>query len=91
MDPIIKISPRCGKLDDHRLNITVIGFSAYGTLYWEPINSKHVLDTFGYFKTNITGGFNDYTIGDDLHPNEYTYVLEMIKIMIIILTKEEKR
>ncbi len=75
MDPIIKISPRCGKLDDHRLNITVIGFSAYGTLYWELINSKHVLDTFGYFKTDITGGFNDYTIGDDLHPNEYTYVL----------------
>ncbi len=58
----------------------------------EPcIGSLSTLNTCSYFKTNITGGFNDYTIGDDLHPNEYTYVLEMIKIMIIILTKEEKR
>lgn len=72
LHPIIKISPSCGKSADHRLNIIVVGFSTYRKMYWEFINSKHVLDTFDYFKTNSKGGFNDYTIVDDLHPDEYT-------------------
>ena len=38
----------------------------------EFIKSKQVLDTFSYFKTNSTGGFDDYTIVDDLYPDEYT-------------------
>jgi hypothetical protein len=72
LDPIIKISPSCGKFDDHRLNITVNGFNPYRKVYWEFINSKQVLDTFSHYNTNSTGGFHDYAIIEDLYPDGYT-------------------
>src|SRR5688500_16656141 len=70
--PIVKISPECGTLKDHRINMTVNGFNKNGNVYWEFINSKGIMDYYGYFDTNVTGGFNDYTIADGLLPNIYT-------------------
>jgi len=69
---IANIEPSCGLLKDHRINMTVNGFNQNGNVYWEFINSKGVLNYYGYFDTNATGGFNDYTIADGLLPNIYT-------------------
>jgi hypothetical protein len=91
LDPIIKRSPSCGKFDDHRLNITVNGFNPYVNVYSEFIKSKQVSDTFSYFKTNSTGGFDDYTIVDDLYPDEYTLRFIDDKNNDIRLINEEKR
>ena len=71
-DPIVKISPECGTLKDHRINFTVNGFNSNGNIYWEFINSTGVVDTFGYFDSNDTGGFNDYIIADSMQPDNYT-------------------
>lgn len=70
--PIVKISPECGTLKDHRINFTVNGFNSNGNIHWEFINSTGVVDTFGYFDSNETGGFNDYIIADDMQPDNYT-------------------
>ncbi|HET8856787.1 MAG TPA: hypothetical protein VFM28_04595 [Nitrososphaeraceae archaeon] len=70
--PIVKISPECGTLKDHRINFTVNGFNSNGNIYWEFINSTGVADTFGYFDSNDTGGFNDYIIADSMQPDNYT-------------------
>ncbi len=70
--PIVKISPECGTLRDHRINFTVNGFNSNGNIHWEFINSTGVVDTFGYFDTNKTGGFNDYIIADSMQPDNYT-------------------
>ena len=52
--------------------MTVNGFNKNGNVYWEFINSKGKMDYYGYFDTNSTGGFHDYTIADGLLPNIYT-------------------
>lgn len=70
--PIVKISPECGTLKDHRINFTVNGFNSNGNIYWEFINSTGEVDTFGYFDSNGTGGFNDYIIADSMQPDNYT-------------------
>ena len=70
--PIVIISPQCGTLKDHRINMTVNGFNKNGNVYWEFITSKGIMDYYGYFDTNATGGFNDYTIADGLLPDMYT-------------------
>ncbi len=69
---IANIEPTCGLLKDHRINMTGNGFNKNGNVYWEFINSKGIIDYYGYFDTNATGGFNDYTIADGLFPNTYT-------------------
>src|ERR1044072_6620405 len=69
---VAHIEPSCRLLKDHRINMTVNGFNQNGNVYWEFINSKGVLNYYGYFDTNATGGFNDYTIADGLLPNIYT-------------------
>ena len=69
---IADIEPKCGLLKDHRINMTVNGFNKNGIVYWEFINSKGIIDYYGYFDTNATGGFNDYTIADGLFPDIYT-------------------
>jgi hypothetical protein len=70
--PIVKISPECGTLRDHRINFTVNDFNSNGNIYWEFINSTGVVGTYGYFDSNGTGGFNDYIIADNLFPDNYT-------------------
>ena len=70
--PIVKISPECGTLRDHRINFTVNGFNSNGNIYWEFVNSTGVVDTYGYFDSNGTGGFNDYIIADGMQPDNYT-------------------
>ena len=70
--PIVKISPECGSLRDHRINFTVNGFSNNSNIYWEFINSTGTVDTYGYFDSNETGGFNDYIIADSMFPDDYT-------------------
>jgi hypothetical protein len=70
--PIVKISPECGTLRDHRINFTVNGFNSNGNIYWEFINSTGIVDTYGYFDSNGTGGFNDYIIADGMQPDNYT-------------------
>ena len=69
---IVDIEPNCGKLKDHRINMTVNGFNKNGNVYWEFIKSNGYMDYYGYFYTNATGGFNDYTIADGLLPDNYT-------------------
>ncbi len=59
-------------LRDHRINFTVNGFNSNGNIYWEFINSEGKIDTYGYFDSNETGGFNDYIIADGMQPNNYT-------------------
>ena len=70
--PIVKISPECGSLGDHRINFTVNGFNNNSNIYWEFINSTGTVDTYGYFDSNETGGFNDYIIADGMFPDDYT-------------------
>ena len=70
--PIVKISPECGSLRDHRINFTVNGLSNKSNIYWEFINSTGTVDTYGYFDSNETGGFNDYIIADSMFPDDYT-------------------
>jgi hypothetical protein len=70
--PTVKISPECGTLRDHRINFTVNGFNSNGNIYWEFINSTGIVDTYGYFDSNGTGGFNDYIIADGMQPDNYT-------------------
>jgi hypothetical protein len=72
--PIVKISPECGTLRDHRINFTVNGFNNNGNIYWEFVNSTGVVDTYGYFDSNGTGGFNDYIIADGMQPDNYTLI-----------------
>jgi hypothetical protein len=62
--PIVDVEPDCGVLRDHRINMTINGFNKNGNVYWEFINSKGFMDYYGYFDTNATGGFNDFTIAD---------------------------
>ena len=69
---IADIEPNCGFLKDHRINMTVNGFNKNGNVYWEFINSKDSIDWYGYFETNDTGGFDDYTFADGLLPDIYT-------------------
>jgi len=70
--PIVKISPECGTLRDHRINFTVNDFNSNGNIYWEFINSSGIVDTYGYFDSNKSGGFNDYIIADGMQPDNYT-------------------
>ena len=70
--PIVNISPECGSLRDHRINFTVNGFNNNSNIYWEFINSTGTVDTYGYFDSNETGGFNDYIIADGMFPDDYT-------------------
>ena len=69
--PIADVEPDCGVLRDHRINMTVNGFNKNGNVYWEFINSKGFIDYYGYFDTNATGGFDDYTIADGFLPDTY--------------------
>ena len=69
---IVDIEPDCGKLKDHRINMTGNGFNKDGNVYWEFIKSDGYMDYYGYYDTNATGGFNDYTIADGLYPDTYT-------------------
>ncbi len=69
--PIADIEPECGVLRDHRINMTVNGFNKNGNVYWEFINSKGFMDPYGYFDTNTTGGFNDFTFADGFSPDTY--------------------
>lgn len=69
---IVDIDPDCGKLKDHRINMTVNGFNKNGNVYWEFIKSNGYMDYYGYFDTNATGGFNDFTFADGLFPDNYT-------------------
>ena len=69
--PIADLEPDCGVLRDHRINMTVNGFNENGNVYWEFINSKGFVDPFGYFDTNATGGFDDYTIAEEMLPDTY--------------------
>ena len=69
--PIIHIEPECGSLKDHQINFTVNWFKPNSIVHWQIINSENEIDSFGYFKTNQTGGFADSTIADDLIPDTY--------------------
>lgn len=71
IEPIVQITPSCHDEDEERINMTINGFNKNGSVYWEFINSEGVVDTFGYFSTNSTGGFNDYTIADDFSDDRY--------------------
>ena len=71
IEPIVQVSPECGKLSDHRVNFTVNGFNRNGNVYWEFINSTGFVDPYGYFATNNTGGFDDYVIADDIYRDDY--------------------
>ncbi|MFB5600648.1 MAG: hypothetical protein ACE5SW_10525 [Nitrososphaeraceae archaeon] len=72
IEPIVHISPSCHFEDEEKIHMTINGFNKNGNVYWEFINSEGIVDTFGYFSTNSTGGFNDYTIADDFSEDTYT-------------------
>ena len=43
---IVDIDPDCGKLKDHRINMTVNGFNKNGNVYWEFIKSNGYMDYY---------------------------------------------
>lgn len=53
-------------------SILINGFNPNGNVDWEFVDSKGIQDQYGYFETNETGGFNDYTIAEELEPDTYT-------------------
>lgn len=70
--PIVRISPECGTMRDHRIDFTVNGFNPDGIVYWEFVNSKGNIDAYGYFGTDESGGFDEYIILDEMKPDTYT-------------------
>jgi hypothetical protein len=42
--PIVRISPECGTMRDHRIDFTVNGFNPNGNIHWEFVNSKGNID-----------------------------------------------
>lgn len=70
--PIAIISPKCGETEDQRINLTVNSFKPNGNVYWEFIDSEGEKGLYGYFKTNQTGGFNEYTFAEQLESDTYT-------------------
>ncbi|MFB5599961.1 MAG: hypothetical protein ACE5SW_07020 [Nitrososphaeraceae archaeon] len=71
LKPMAIIDPVCHNEDEERINMTINGFNKNSSVYWEFINSKGIVESFGYFDTNTTGGFHDYTIADDFPPDNY--------------------
>jgi hypothetical protein len=71
IEPTVNINPLCHDKDEERINMTVNGFNQNGNIYWEFINSKGITEIFGYFDSNSTGGFHDYTIADDFPDDNY--------------------
>ena len=72
--------------------MTVNGFNKNGNVYWEFINSKDSIDWYGYFETNDTGGFDDYTFLQMVFYQIYIqFVYMMIKTMIMLKILMVKR
>ncbi len=69
--PTVTISPECGEIEDHRVNLTVNGFNGNGNVHWEFVNPEGKKEMYGYFDTNETGGFDDYTIAEHFEPTTY--------------------
>ncbi|MGD1834936.1 MAG: hypothetical protein ACPKQO_04365 [Nitrososphaeraceae archaeon] len=70
-EPIVHIKPECGSLKDHQITFIANWFKPNSTVHWQIINSNNDIDSFGYFRTNHTGGFTDSTVADDLIPDTY--------------------
>ena len=69
---IVRVSPDCGTMRDHRIDFTVNGFNPQGNVYSEFVNSKGNIDAYGYFGTDKFGGFDEYIIADEMKPDTYT-------------------
>lgn len=53
------------------LGINTNGFNINSTVAWKLVNSTHSIPIFGYFQTNSTGGFSDYTFLSEIGPDKY--------------------
>ncbi|MGB8172183.1 MAG: hypothetical protein WCF01_06110 [Nitrososphaeraceae archaeon] len=70
--PRVQVSPTCGPPDPgFSIVINANGFAPNSNVNWKLVNSKAEIPLYGYFQTNITGGFNDVTFADDLKADSY--------------------
>ena len=71
--PMVQVSPTCGPADPgFNIVINANGFAPNSNVNWKLVNSKDQrFLSYGYFQTNITGGFNDVTFADDLKADSY--------------------
>ena len=71
-EPIVNISPTCGPHEPgFNIVLNVNGFSPNSTVAYKFVDSESKIPLYGYFETNITGGFNDVTFADDLKEGKY--------------------
>jgi hypothetical protein len=68
----VKIFPDCGSITDHKIFFMVKGFSPNGNVHWEFIDSKGIIDSYGYFETDEFGSFEEYIIAEVIKPDIYT-------------------
>ena len=74
--PRVQVSPTCGPPDPgFSIVINANGFAPNSNVNWKLVNSKAEIPLYGYFQTNITGGFNDVTFADDLKADSVQNVL----------------
>lgn len=71
-EPKVKINYECGTLDiNARLNVN--GFEPNSTVSWIVVSPKVESGfIFGYFDTNSTGGFNEFTHLSELEESDYS-------------------
>ena len=53
------------------VSIIANGFKPNRTVDWQIVNSKGDVPLFGYFNSNMSGGFNETTYADDLTKGRY--------------------
>jgi hypothetical protein len=71
-EPFAIIDPTCGPVENgFNLGISTNGFNPNSTVAWKLVNSTQSIPIFGYFQTNSTGGFSDYTFLNEIGPDKY--------------------
>ena len=69
--PSAKVIPSCGPVEGFGVSIIANGFKPNRTVDWQIVNSKGDVPLFGYFNSNMSGGFNETTYADDLTKGRY--------------------
>lgn len=71
-EPMAIINPTCGLVGNgFKIGISTNSFNANSTVAWKLVNSTQSIPIFGYFQTNSTGGFSDYTFLSEIGPDKY--------------------
>lgn len=66
------INPTCVPVGHgFKIELSANSFNSNSTVAWKLVNSNQSIPVYGYFRTNNTGGFSDYTFLNDIGPDKY--------------------